>query len=70
MAEIEVMTKKWGDSLAVIIPKNIVNAEHIKLHQKLILSIKRTVDLSDLFGAFKTTKTAQQIKNENKEGWN
>ena len=70
MTDIEVTTKKWGDSLAIIIPKKVVNAEHIKMHQKLILSIKRTADLSDLFGAFKTTKTAQQIKNENKEGWN
>ncbi len=69
MTDIEVTTKKWGDSLAVIIPKEVVRAEHLKLHQKFIISIKKTADLSDLFGSFKTAKTAQQLKSENKEGW-
>ena len=69
MTELEVTAKKWGDSIAIIIPKEIVRAENLKLHQKFIISIKKTADLRDLFGAFKTSKTTQQLKNESKEGW-
>lgn len=69
MAEIDVVTKKWGDSIAVIIPKKVAKAEKIKPNEKLHIIVNREVDLSDLFGKFKTSKTAQQLKDEGRRGW-
>ena len=69
MVEIISRVKKWGDSVAVIIPKKIADTEKIKPREMLHLVIRKEQDLSDLFGRFKTKKTAQQLKDEAKSGW-
>ncbi len=69
MSEIDVVAKKWGDSIAIIIPKDVVNAEKIKQSDKLHVTVNKEIDLSDLFGKFKTSKTAQQLKDGARRGW-
>jgi len=69
MIEIETTARKWGDSIAVIIPKEAVKSEKISVNQKLRLTIENETDLTDLFGKLKTNKTAQQLKNESRKGW-
>jgi antitoxin component of MazEF toxin-antitoxin module len=69
MNELDAITKKWGDSIAIIIPKDIVKAEKIKPNEKIHVTVHKEVDLSDLFGKFKTKKTAQQLKDEARKGW-
>ena len=69
MKEIETKAKKWGDSIAIIIPKEIVKKEGIKVNQKLHIILKKEIDFSDVFGKWKTKKTAQQLKDESKEDW-
>jgi len=69
MTEIETIARKWGDSIAIIIPKNIVEAEKIKPQTKVKIKIVREDDFSDLFGKLKTKKTPQQLKNEGRKGW-
>lgn len=69
MEEIETIARKWGDSIAVIIPKSIVETEKIKPQTKVRIKIVKEDDLSDLFGRFKTKKSVQQLKNEGREGW-
>jgi len=69
MAEIDVIARKWGDSLAIIIPRDIINNEGIKVNEKLHVSVKKEIDFSDVFGKWKTKKTAQQLKNEGRKGW-
>ena len=71
MAELNVKVRKWGDSLAVIIPKEIVNKENIQKEDTIHLKIEKGMDFSDLFGIVKgkLRKSAQQLKNESREGW-
>ena len=69
MAEIDALARKWGDSLAVILPSEIVNEEKIKALDKVHLSIRKETDLKDLFGKLKTEKTPQQLKDESRNGW-
>ena len=69
MAEIDLVTRKWGNSLALIIPQGIVKKERIRPHEKLHVILKRETDLSDLFGKWKTTKTAQHLKDEARKDW-
>lgn len=69
MTEIETIARKWGDSVAIIIPAEIAKAERIRPQHKIKITIAKKDDLSDLFGKFKTKKTPQQLKNEAREGW-
>jgi len=67
--EIQTLARKWGDSIAVIIPRDIVKAEKIRPESKIRIKVIKEDDLSDLFGKFKTKKTPQELKNESREGW-
>ncbi len=69
VADIEVKARKWGDSIAVILPKEVVRQENIKINDKIHLIVEKQCDISDLFGICKTKKTAQQLKNESRSGW-
>jgi len=69
MKELDTLARKWGDSIAIIIPKVIVKLERIRPKDRVHVIIKKEDDLSDLFGKFKTKKTPQQLKDESKEGW-
>ena len=71
--EIITKPKKWGNSLGITIPKNIVEKEKISLKDELIVDIKRKIDteaIKSLFGRFKFRESTQEIKNRMKEGWN
>ena len=53
--EVETKTKKWGSSLGIIIPKEIVREERIQKGQKIridILSRKKTT-VGDIFNMVK-----------------
>lgn len=66
MTVIQTEVKKWGNSMAVVIPREITKKEHIKENQKLTLIIvKETKNvLKETFGTFKFKKSAQQMKDE------
>lgn len=69
----ELITKprKWGNSLAVILPKNIVESQKISKNVEIQIEIKKQRPTGrKLFGMCKDwKKPTQQIKNEMKEGW-
>ena len=73
MIEIECQTKKWGNSLACIIPSEIVEKKRLKENQsiKLILEDKSNV-LSETFGILKQWKTPTKklMRKLDKELWN
>ena len=69
MVEIETKARKWGDSIAVIIPREIVHEEGIKQNDFLRIVIQKEYDLTELFGRLKIKKTAQQLKNESRKYW-
>ena len=64
--------RKWGNSLGITIPKEIVEKEGITLRDELIVDIKKKRDVESvkrLFGKFKFTKSTQDIKDEMRKGW-
>ena len=71
MAELNVKVRKWGDSLAVIIPKEIANNERINASDTIHMSIIKQTDISDVFGILKgkLKKSAQEIKDELRKEW-
>ncbi len=64
-----VTARKWGNSIGVTLPSEMVEDEKIKPNDKVILSVRKVVPIKDLFGTLKTKKTAQQIKDELRKGW-
>ena len=69
MTDIDVVARKWGDSLAVILPRDVVKKENIHVNDRVRIAVKKGVDLSRFFGCWKTDKTAQELKDESREGW-
>jgi len=65
---VETEAKKWGNSLGIIIPKDIVAKEHIKEHSKIRLLLLKdgSKALKDMFGVAKgkLCRPTQQIKDE------
>ncbi len=69
--EIKTKTRKWGNSLGVILPKLVVESRKIRENDEIVIKIIKQPILSKLFGKFPRTskKTAQEIKDEARKGW-
>ena len=67
--ENETVVKRWGGSLAVVLPKDLVNQRHIEENDKVIIDIRKEADLRDIFGTLKTKTTGQQFKDLVRKGW-
>ena len=64
--EVKTKTKKWGSSLGVIIPKEIVREERIQEGREIridILTKKKTTG-TDIFGKLKFKKPIQILLDE------
>ncbi len=65
--QIEVETKKWGNSLGVVIPSDVVEQEKLKENEKVeLLLVRDGAVLKEMFGVLKgrLKKSGQQIKDE------
>ncbi len=47
---VEVKLKKWGSSIGCVIPKEIIEKNHLKEKDTIFLTISKKKDLSDVFG--------------------
>ncbi len=67
MIECETVTRKWGNSIGVTLPKEVVESAHLGNHQKIkILILKQNMTLKKSFGFLKGAwrKKAQETKDE------
>ncbi len=71
MEEIITVPKKWGNSLGITIPADIVEKQHIKPGQEIhLLILPRTKpNVRKLFGTVKLNKSTQQLMDEIDEGY-
>jgi len=71
MEKIKTFARKWGDSIAVIIPSEVVRERKIKPSDEINIIIEKGADMGDLFGKFKrkSKKSTQEIKDELRDGW-
>ena len=61
--------KKWGNSLAVIVPKKEIREKNLSENDRIRIEIFKEADFSDVFGTLKTNTTGQEFKDEVKKGW-
>jgi antitoxin component of MazEF toxin-antitoxin module len=69
METIKCFPRKWGNSLGVTIPKEIVEKEGIVSGKPVIIQLNPRADIWSIFGTAKFKKTAQQMKDEERRGW-
>ena len=62
--------RTWGSSLGLVVPSDIVQAEHLKEGEEVIIEIRRKNTIQDLFGKLKGWKIdPQKMKNELRREW-
>ncbi len=62
---VEVKTKKWGNSIGIIIPSETVEKFDIKPEERIVVEISKESNvLKEMFGTMKSGKTAKQIVDE------
>ena len=69
MKLVESKIRKWGNSLGITIPQEVVEEEHLHENQRIIVKINPTQNLASLRGLVKFSKSAQQLKEEMRAGW-
>ena len=72
--EIETLTRRWGNSIAIIIPSSIVEQEKLKENEKVAVKIEKKkpkrVKAGALFGFLKDWKRpTEEILKEADRGW-
>lgn len=66
----EVVARKWGNSIGVTLPKELVEKEQIKENEKIVIEVHKTKPLlvKDIFGLAKGWKfDTQKFKDELRE---
>lgn len=66
----EVIVKKWGNSMGIVLPKSLIEKEKIKANQKIVIQVIKRVDITDLFGSLKLRESPQKLKDRGRKGWN
>ena len=66
---IEVKTKKWGNSIGIVIPSETINKLNIKPEERIIIQIERKTNvLKEMFGKAKFKKSAKKMIEEFRRG--
>ncbi len=68
--EIECKTRRFGGSIGLIIPKNVIEKEGIKPNQSVRIEIKSNPKAREIWGLLPNWKTpTQKLKDEARKGW-
>lgn len=72
MIEVESQAREWGNSIGIVIPKEIAANEKIKPGDKVkIILLKKTNALKETFGTVQLKRTTEDILKEvDEEAWN
>lgn len=71
MEQFEAVTKKWGNSLGITIPSEIIKEENIKPRDKITVLVFKDYSkkLKKMFGTLKLKKSTQKVMEEIDEGY-
>ena len=66
MMEVKVRTKKWGNSIGILIPKDAVRKENIKPDQEvtILISAKPIMKGKDIWGTLKFKESTEELMRE------
>ncbi len=68
---VQVKLRKWGNSMAVIVPNKVIEERNLKEGDSMIIEIIKEADISHLFGSLKLKKkiSGQEFKDIVRKGW-
>ncbi|MBI3036625.1 AbrB/MazE/SpoVT family DNA-binding domain-containing protein [Candidatus Woesearchaeota archaeon] len=66
---IEVVLKRWGNSIGVVLPKELIDKEKLKENERVLIEVVKEANLSHIFGTLKTGMTGQEFKDMVRKGW-
>ena len=66
---IQATVKKWGNSVGILIPKEIVKSENIKVDREIFFDIVKKADLTNIFGSLERKLSGQNFKDMVRKGW-
>ena len=71
MDQFKAAPKKWGNSLGVTIPTEIIKSENLKMNKEAIFLVMgdSRQKIKKIFGTLKIKKPTQQIMDEIDEGY-
>lgn len=65
MIALEAKARKWGNSIGVSLPKDVIEKANIKPDKEVRLFIQdKKIDLSKVFGTLKIKRPTQEILDE------
>ena len=69
MIEVDTTTRRWGNSIGIALPKDIVKKAKIKPNRNIKIFIpEKRVNLEAVFGSLKITRSTQEIIDDIREG--
>jgi antitoxin component of MazEF toxin-antitoxin module len=72
---VEVVAKRWGNSLGIVLPKELVRERAIKENERLRIEVVKVFDVKEFRARIgtlppaKTKMTTQQLKDMARAGW-
>ena len=70
MLEFKAIPRRWGNSIGITLPNNIVEEGRIKENKEIqVLIVEKKINLKDIFGSLKLKEPTQKIKDEMRAGW-
>ncbi len=67
--KIRTLVREWGSSLGVILPREIVREENLRVGDEVVVEVLKRPSIEILFGLVKSKESAQEIKEELRKGW-
>ena len=67
VAEVEI--KKWGNSLGVVLPKNLVEEMNLEVSQKIDIQVIKKGNIKDLYGILPRKISGQAMKDMLRKEW-
>jgi len=70
--EIKAITRRWGNSIAVVIPREVLEEQRIREDEEIIIRVeKKRPKAGVMFGRFPELRKTptQQLKDETRRGW-
>ena len=65
----QALVRKWGNSLGIILPKELVEEKHLREKDTVLVEVVREADLSGIFGSLTRKTSGQKFKDTVRKGW-
>lgn len=70
MTQFKATAKEWGNSIGIVLPKDVVMREHISPNEEIMVEVKPKNILRETFGTLKNWNIdSQKAKDELRKEW-